>query len=126
MMEHLFPLRLWTAALIASGGTLTSDVIDQSALIRVEGLELKATSVAGAADVKIEYAEVDDAGNVTGFDSHTDILASSAAQTNPEQMHAIAFPTVVSRRFKLLVTELASLADTLVTLNLICRESIKS
>ena len=122
-MEHLFRMPLWDATAIAQGATLTSPTIDQSLLMTIEGIEIKATAVAENADVKLEWAEVDDDDDVSGFDTHTDLIASTGALTNPEQTHAVAITGIVSRRFQLRVTELSGTNDaTLVTAALICRE----
>ena len=109
-------IELWDADALASGGTLTSVPLSSIGM-DPEHLEIKVTSAAGAADVKVEYAVPSD--TVGGFGSLTaqdPLVASTAtewASEAPEEFHHLLLPSVP--QFRITVTELGTNSDTLVT-----------
>lgn len=121
-----FPYRVWTAAPIGASGTLTSPALPVRALDAVLGCLIQVTSVAGAADVRLEYAIGDFTGTTFGsFDDEADLITSTATvfTTNPEGLHTREFALKPSPYLKLKVTELTgALTDTLVTLTMLGRE----
>ena len=111
----LVEVTLWHATAIASGGTLTSVPLS-SAVMDPESLLLKVVSAAGAADVKVEVELDQDGAGTYGTATAQDPLCASTATEFagqlPEERHVLALPALP--RFRILVTELASLSDTLV------------
>ncbi len=126
-MESLKNMELFSGEALAASGTLTSPVIDLENTIKAESIFIKASSVLGVADVKVEYAVSKDGVNFGGFNDATDIITStnSVFSTNKEGVHTVAMPAVLSRYIKLRVTELSTtVADTLVDLDLLVRNSV--
>lgn len=120
MTDLVVPVRLWTAAALGSGGTLTSSGVDVRRWKRLDSLIFDLAVGAGNADIKIEYATSQDgttwSGNTTVVAS---TLASYASTPNGENVVPLDAPLAPFVRFKL--TELATKATT-VTMALYGRE----
>jgi hypothetical protein len=115
MADRLVRVPLWDVTAIASTATLTSPPIPLSRA-DFESILYKATSVAGTADVKIEYAISEDGTNFGSFDDNTDLVASSNAVPTAEGLKTIPGVTVAAPWMKIKVTGTASNnADTLFT-----------
>jgi hypothetical protein len=114
--EDVVKVDLWTAAPLGALGILRSVPLSNLAL-DPEVLLFQATSVAGAADVKIEFEIAQDGAGTFGSATANDPLVSSTATEYagkaPEEVHSILLPAATL--FRLLVTELGNNADTLVT-----------
>lgn len=128
--DQLTPARVWNATAIASTATLTSPALD---LRRqdFEALVYQASSVAGTADVKIEYAICRDdclAIPVTSctcgaFADNAALVASTNALSNPEGWHTALGVTVGAIVMKIKITGSASNnADTLFSADFVGRE----
>jgi hypothetical protein len=114
--DDITTVGIWSAEPITALGTLTS--VPLSAVgMDPETLLFKCTSVAGAADVKIEFKLAQDGAGTFGSATAQDPLVSSTATEYagklPEEAHEILLPSAAT--FQLLVTELGNNADTLVS-----------
>lgn len=127
-MPFLIWHTLWASpgTALGAGLTLTSPSIDTRLLTRIEGLQLRASSVAGVADVRIEYQTSWDDVNWDEEDDNTDIAASTllAKPGNPEGWNTYPVPAPLARYIRFLVDEIsaAALADTLLEAKLTCQE----
>ena len=105
---------------------ITSPSISLEYVTRVEGLFLRARSVAGTADVRAEYATSWDGTEYESFADTTDITSSTNTDKpgNPEGFNTYTMPSVLGNRYvQIQVTgTAANAADTLVTAYLIVRE----
>ncbi len=128
-METLNNISIWTAEALVASGSAESPVIDLRTVKNPESIMIKASSVLGAADVKIEYAVSKDGVNFGSFDDEDDIISSTNtlfSGANPEGIHTVGMPNPLAPFIKLKVTELTTtLADTLVDLVLILRRSLR-
>lgn len=129
-MYHLIWHTLWASpgTALGAGLILTSPAIDVRFLDRVEGLQLKASSVLGTANVRVEYQTSWDGANWDDEDDNPDIVASTllAKPDNPEGWNTYPVPAPLARYIRLLVDEIsaAALADTLIEAKLTCRERL--
>lgn len=115
-MSSLVRVPLWDAAAIASTGTLTSPAIDFR-YATLDSFTYKASSSAGTADVKIEYAISEDGTNFGSFDDNTDLVASSNAVATAEGIKAVPGVVLAAPWIKIKVTGGASNnADTVFTM----------
>ena len=125
MASRLEAIPLWVAEPVASGQTLTSAAIS-CRFGDPEHLMIQVTSAGGAADVKIEYRISNDGVTFNDVAEQDDILASTATEfaspKGPEALHVLTCPS--APWIKILVTELASLSDTLVTATLWMRNDV--
>ena len=105
---------------------ITSPSISLEYATRVEGLFLRARSVAGTADVRAEYATSWDGTEYDSFADTTDITSSTNTDRpgNAEGFNTYTMPSVLGNRYvQIQVTGTATnAADTLVTAYLIVRE----
>jgi hypothetical protein len=136
-MDHLFPIHVWSAEAVASAGAVESVPIDIDRIERIESLRLRAASVSGAADVKLEFArghlpiestpaaEIGrDEARRAVFGAYEELFASSATEFSaaPENWQSYDMVAPLSRFVKFRVTGVgANPADTLFDLKLICR-----
>ena len=113
---------------VLAAATLTSPVIDLRHVSRVESLQLKASSVAGTANVKAQYQTSPDASNWDAAADNPLIITASLTDkpTNTEGWNSYPVPAPLARYMRILVVEISagSLADTLVEAKLLCRESL--
>jgi hypothetical protein len=124
-MDHVVKMPLYSAEALVASATLTTPVIDTKFMSRIEGLVLKATSVLGDADVKVEFSTSNDPLSFPSFDNETDLIASTDALTAPEETTTVAVPTPIARYVKFKITELTgTVEDTLITLDLMFREQL--
>ncbi len=119
---------LWEGTTIGAGATLTSATVDLNHVDMIEALALKVSSVAGTADVRVEFQTSHDAVNWDSSDDNPDIIASTltAKTNNPEGWNGYPMPAPLSRYLRILIDEISGggLADTLVEAALICREGL--
>jgi hypothetical protein len=115
-----------TAVLAAA--TLTSPVIDLQYVERIEALRLKASSVAGTANVKAQYQTSHDGVNWDAAADNPLVITASLTDKpgNTEGWNGYAFPAPLARYVRILVVEQSSgsLADTIVEARLLCRERL--
>lgn len=123
-MERLVKALLFDNVLIASTGSAESGYVPLKAAVRAESLLVKATSVTGTADIKIEYAISEDGETWGEYDADTEIVASSVTEfATDEGLTAVSMPSVLAPYVKFRVTGVASNpADTRVTIRLLIRE----
>lgn len=125
MHDRLVKMRVFDNVLVNGTGNVVSSIIDMRWAEQAEALLFQASSVAGTADVKFEYAvsaTESDAG-FGSFDDEPDILASSGGLTNPEGWHTVSMPNMLAPFVKLKVTGIGTNpADTRVTAYLLIRE----
>ena len=128
-METLNNVLIWTAEALAASGSAESQVIDLRTIKNTESVMIKASSIAGAADVKLEYAVSKDGIIFGSFDDNDDIISSTNtlfSGANPEDIHAEPMSAPLAPFIKLKVTELTTtLSDTLVDLTLVLRRSLR-
>lgn len=126
-METLNRVSIWSAFALGLSATKESQVISLKNIIRPESILFKASSVAGVARVKVEYAISDDGVAFGSFDDETDIIVDSDADfsTNKEGLHAVSLAAPLAPFMKFKLTELTgSLSDTLVDMTLLLRGSV--
>ena len=113
---------------VGAGLTLTGPTIDLQHVERVESLQLRVSSAAGTAAVRVEYQTSPDGTNWDEEDDNPDITASTllAKAGNPEGWNAYPIPAPIARYMRILIDEIsaAALADTLVEGRLLCRERL--
>lgn len=124
LSEHLVPIPVWSAQLVAQAGTLTSSAIDLRRAMRVDSIVMQVTSVLSAVpSVKVEYAVSQDGTTFGAFSDYADLVAASVTDfPTPEGIFAVSLPNFLAPYIKLKVTELNVTSDTLVTLTLNLRE----
>jgi hypothetical protein len=116
---------LFDAVLINAAGTAESGAVPLQYVSRLEGLDLKVSSVSGTADVKVQYAVSPDNTNFSDYGDNPNITASTllANPTAPEGFNAYPLPTPMAGYIKFKITGIAANpADTLATGYLIMRE----
>lgn len=128
-METLNNVSIWSALALVASGSAESPVIDLRTVKNPESVLIKASSVLGVADVKLEYAISKDGVTFGSFDDEGDIISSTNtlfSGANPEAIHAVGMPSPLAPFIKLKVTELSgSVTDTLVDLTLVLRRSLR-
>ena len=124
LIEHI----LWTGTTVGAAATLTSAAVDLNHVDLVESLLLRVSSVAGVADVRVEFQTSYNNNDWDDEDDHPDITASTllAWPGNPEGWNRYPMPAANNRYIRFLVDEIsaAALADTLVEARLLCREGL--
>jgi hypothetical protein len=119
-------MNLWDAEAIDDAGALTSPWIDLKFVSVLEALVLKVTSVLGAASVQAQYQSSPDgtAANADAVADNVDIVAATLAAKagNPEGFNSFDFPTFSNRFVRIVITDLASTTDSLVSAKLLLRE----
>ena len=129
-MDHTFEIVLWDGTTVGASATLTANEVDLRHIREIIGVHVQFTSVAGAANCRIEYAVSNNGTDFGSSNDNADILDSSANNidflTNPEGIHTIASGIAVLPQFiQIEVDELTTtLSDTLVTVSMICKELI--
>lgn len=120
LTDHLVPVRVWVAAALGSGGTLTSAAIPNSRFKRMDGFMLTLTPASGSADVKIEYQVSVDG---TNWNALATLIASTLASyaSTPNGANLVPMPAPLAPFIRFKLTELASKATT-VTATLEARE----
>lgn len=129
-MFQLILHTLWASpgTTVGAAATLTSPSIDTLHLDRIEGLQLRASSVAGTADVRVEFQTSWDGTNWDEEDDNPDIVASTllAKAGNPEGWNTYPVAAPLARYIRFMVDEIsaAALTDTLIEAKLTCRERV--
>lgn len=120
LTDHLVPLRLWTAATLASGGTLTSSTIDGRRFKRLESLTFQLAVAAGNPDIKIERQDSEDG---VIFSSVVTVDASTATtfSGSPSGLNVDPLDAPLTPFFRFKLTDLATKITT-VTMTLEARE----
>ena len=125
MASRLEAIPLWVAEPVASGETLASAAIS-CRFGDPEYLMFQVTSVNEAANVRIEFTISNDGVTFNAVTEQDDIVTSTATEfaspKGPEALHVLSCPS--APWIKILVTELASIADTLVTATLWMRNDV--
>lgn len=127
MSEHVYEARLLTNEAVASTGNAVSPALHLNLIDSIDAIVLKASSVAGAADVRVQYATSPDGTNFDAYDDNEDLCPSTLLQfpNNPEGYNVLPAPAARNLYLKLKVTGIGSNnADTLVTAIAMCRECI--
>jgi hypothetical protein len=124
MADRLFTHTLWTTEAIADAGTLTSPAIDLKLCTPV-ALVLLVTSVLGNASVRAEFQTSQDATNWDAIADNPDIVTATLAAkaNNPEGWNTFPVPDPLNRHYRIIITDLASTTDSLVSAVLLCRET---
>lgn len=123
MNDRLVRRKLFDNVLVNATGAVESAILDVRWSERAEALMFQAASASGTADVKFEYAISPDGTAFGSYDDEADILASSAALTNPEGWHTVPMPNMLTPFVKIQVKGVASNpADTRVTAYMMHRE----
>lgn len=120
--QRNYPLTLWTAQDLDSGGTLTTNAIACWERFP-DVLMFRVTNASADADVKIEVAFSNDGVNFNNYTSQDALTTSTAtvyATQNPEEYHALIVPS--APWIKLKITELASANNNVVDATLWLRE----
>lgn len=118
---------LFRATLINATGTAESGVVDTSQMERTVGVAVKASSVAGAADVKLELRYSSDGVTFGAYADETDVIASTNTGfgATPEGLHVVDFELKDVRYVQFLLTGVgANPADTLVDITLTGQEIV--
>ena len=117
---------LFLDVLVNATAAITSPSISLEYATQVEAVFLRARSVAGTADVKLEYAQSWDGTEYDSFDDTMDITSSTNTDRpgNAEGFNTYTVPTTIGNRYiQIRATGTATnAADTLVTGYLIVRE----
>ena len=117
---------LFLDVLVDATAAITSPSISLEYATQVESVFLRARSVAGTADVKLEYAQSWDGTEYDSFDDTMDITSSTNTDRpgNAEGFNTYTMPTTIGNRYiQIRATGTATnAADTLVTGYLIMRE----
>lgn len=113
----LVEMPLWSAAALATSGTLTSPALDMRRADKFEALLCTFSSAAGLAQVKVEYAISQDGVTFGAFtDNAALVLDSSVDFPTPEGINAVPGPALKAPYYQVKLTELSgALSDTLVT-----------
>lgn len=125
MRDRLVKARIFDTIAVASTGSATSLSLGVGYSSRVEAIILRAASVSGTADVKIEYATSHDDTNYDSFDDNLDVTSSSGTDkpNNKEGYNSYPMPAPLNSYIKIKVTGVgANPADTLVDCYLVLRE----
>ena len=123
-LKRLFNFSVWSSSAITASGTLTSGALDLRHGVP-EALLIQATSVSGAADVRVQYEVSVDGVTFGAAADNPDLISSTNATfaTTPEGLNRIDLSGLNAPYIALVVTELTgSLTDTLVTLTVTARE----
>jgi hypothetical protein len=111
--------------LINAAGSSESGIFPLKYAAELEGLGLRAASVTGTADVKMQYAVSPAGTNFSDYGDNADIVSSTllANTTAPEGYNDYSLPAGLLGWIKFKVTGIAANpADTLVTCYLFIRE----
>lgn len=122
MASRLVPYRLWNAADLDSGASLTTEAID-CRFADPEYLMFRVTQGSGTPDVKIEVAISNDGTTFNEFTSQEPIIASTNTtygSLNPQDYHSITVPG--APWIKLRVTDVAALDNNVIDADLWMRE----
>lgn len=119
---------LWSGTTIGAAATLTSAAIDLLHVDTIEGLRLRVSSVAGTANVRVEFQTSHNNIDWDEEDDNPDITASTLTDKagNPEGWNSFPLPNPLARYIRFLVDEIsaAALTDTLVEAKLLVREGL--
>lgn len=128
-MEHLASQVLFVNVLVNATGNVESPALELRVGAALSpapfGVALKAASVAGTANVKLEYAPSEDEVNFGSYDDTTDIIASTLLERpdNAEGWNDYILTGVFNRFIKFKVTGVAANpTDTLVSAKLLFKE----
>ena len=129
-MHHLITHTLFTTQAVGAAATLTGPVVNLQFARQLEGLLLKASSVAGTANVKAGFQTSPDGVSWDARADRADVIAASLTDRpgNAEGWNTYAMPAPLNRFFRLVLDEIsaAGLTDTLVDAKLLVREEIGS
>lgn len=119
---------LWSGTTVGGGATLISAAIDLLHVDLVESLALRVSSVAGTANVRVEYQTSHNGTDWDEEDDNPDITASTLTDKagNPEGWNNFSMPAPLARFLRIHIDEISAavLTDTLVSAKLVCREGL--
>lgn len=117
-MKHFGRIKVLDNVLVNATAAVESGWLDTRHMEKLRGLTLSATSVLGAANVKLEYQVSEDKMSATDYSEAQALTSSTATDftTAPEGMHSLDMPDVNARYVRFRVTGVGSNpADTRVT-----------
>ena len=123
-MEQIASQVLFAAVAVASAGNAESPVLDLrlGPSITPYTIALRASSVSGVADVKLQVATSEDGINFSHYDDSSDVVTSTllARQAGPELFNEYPLANVFNKFLKFRVTGVGvNPADTLVSATLL-------
>jgi len=127
MIGHLARLTLFSGVTVNGTGSVESAVVSLRHVMSIESIVLRAASVTGTADVKLEYITSPDGINFEDYADTTDVVSSTltANATGPEKFNPF-FPPAdapMNMFIQFKVTGVGTNpADTIVDAYLILRE----
>ena len=130
MLTSLTRATLLSAVLVNGTGNVETEILSLQHVNFIESLVLRASSVSGTADVKLEYVTSPDGTNFESYSDTTDITSSTLVDkpNNAEGFNPF-FPPIdapLNSYVKFRVTGIGSNpADTLVTLYAQLREGVR-
>lgn len=128
-MEHLPSQVLFDNVLVNATGSVEGPILDfrVGPSITPYAIAMKASSVSGTADVKLDFHTSEDGTNFDHYDDRPDIVSSSLSErTNgPELWNEYPFTDVMNKFIQMQVTGVNSNpADTRVSAKILFREVI--
>ena len=114
----------YAAQAFGAGEVRRTTGLDLYFVEEIKGVVLRAASVAGVADVKVEYETSHDGVNWDHKDDNPDVIASTrlAKPNNTEGWNAYSFPPPFNQWIRFVVTNLTGMPDVLVDLKLVYGE----
>lgn len=128
-MEHMASQVLFDNVLVASTGSVEGPILDfrVGPSITPYAIVMKASSVIGTADVKLDFHASEDGTNFDDYDDRPDIVASSLSEraNGPELWNEYPFTDVMNNYMQMKVVGVnANPADTRVSAKILFREVI--
>lgn len=128
-ISYLTQVKLLTAQSVSLLTSAETGAFPLQYVVGIEGVVVKASSVSGTADVKVEYITSPDNVNYEAYADTQDIVASTLLEKagNPEGSNPFIMPLLVPSNgyIKFKVTGITlNPADTLVDLTLLVREGM--
>lgn len=114
----------YAAQAIGASAVITTGALDLYFAEEIKGVVMRVASVAGVANVKVEYETSHDGANWDHRDDNPDVVASTltAKPNNAEGWNAYSFPPSFNQWIRLVITNLTVETDTLVDLKLVYGE----
>ncbi len=128
-ISYLTQAKLMQAVAVASTGSVETSAFPLQYVVSIEGVIVKASSVSGTADVKVEYVTSPDGTNYEAYADTQDITSTTLLDkpNNTEGANPFTMPPLIPSNgwIKFKVTGVAANpADTLVDLTMIVREGM--
>lgn len=129
-MEHISTQVLFASVVVASTGSVEGPIIDLSGVGPLSSpfaISLRAASVTGTADVKVQVHSSEDGVNFSAYADHPSLTDSTllSKPNGPELFNEYPLADVLNKYMQLKVTGVASNpADTVLDAKLLVRELI--